>query len=66
MWDFRRRHNLNVVQLAERLGVHKSQISRWETSRRNIPLWVEKFLACLDREYEATRRNLKECTGTDR
>jgi len=56
MWDFRNRHHLNVVQLAERLGVHKSQISRWETSKRDIPLWVEKFLACLDREAAQARQ----------
>jgi DNA-binding transcriptional regulator YiaG len=48
MWNFRKRHNLTVPQLAEVLGVHKSQVSRWETSQRKIPLWVEKFLTCLD------------------
>jgi hypothetical protein len=48
IWSFRIRHNLTGSQLAERLGVHKSQISRWETMQRPIPLWMEKFLACLD------------------
>ena len=48
MWDFRRRHNLTGSDLAKILGVHKSQISRWETGQRGIPLWLEKFLACLD------------------
>ena len=48
MWIFRRRHNLTTVDLAQLLGVHKSQISRWETGQRQIPLWLEKFLQCLD------------------
>lgn len=48
MWDFRRRHNLTGSDLAKIVGVHKSQISRWETYQRRIPLWLEKFLACLD------------------
>jgi transcriptional regulator with XRE-family HTH domain len=48
IWDFRKRHNLTGLELAEMLGVHKSQISRWETGQRQIPLWLEKFLACLD------------------
>ncbi len=50
LWDFRKRHNLTVPGLAEMLGVHKSQISRWETSQRPIPPWMEKSLACLDRQ----------------
>jgi len=49
MWDFRIRHHLTGSELAEMLDVHKSQISRWETSQRPIPLWIEKFLGCLDR-----------------
>lgn len=53
MWDFRIRHDLTLVELVERLGVHKSQVSRWETGKREIPLWVEKFLACLDKEARA-------------
>ena len=72
MWDFRIRHNLTTVQLAERLGVHKSQISRWETRKRKIPLWVEKLLACLDREARTNRAtakhrtDLKERTGKEK
>lgn len=49
MWTFRRRHNLTGADLAKMLGVNKSQISRWETGQRQIPLWMEKFLECLDR-----------------
>ncbi len=49
MWDFRKRHNLTGSDLAKLLGVHKSQICRWETSHRPIPLWIEKFLSCLDK-----------------
>jgi transcriptional regulator with XRE-family HTH domain len=48
LWDFRIRHNLTGSDLAEMLGVHKSQVSRWETGQRKIPLWMEKFLACLE------------------
>lgn len=48
MWDFRRRHRLTTVELAQLLGVHKSQVSRWETGQRRIPPWLEKFLECLD------------------
>jgi len=51
LWDFRRRHNLTVPELAEMLGVHKSQISRWETSQRPIPPWMENSLhASIDKE----------------
>jgi transcriptional regulator with XRE-family HTH domain len=48
LWNFRERHNLTGTDLAEMLGVHKSQVSRWETGKRKIPLWLEKFIACLD------------------
>ena len=48
IWNFRKRHNLTGADLARILGVHKSQVSRWETGQRPIPLWLEKFLACLD------------------
>jgi transcriptional regulator with XRE-family HTH domain len=51
LWDFRKRHNLTVSELAEMLGVHKSQVSRWETDKRKIPYWLEKFLACLDATF---------------
>jgi transcriptional regulator with XRE-family HTH domain len=49
IWDFRIRHNLTGSELARLLGVHKSQVSRWETGQREIPAWLEKFLACLDK-----------------
>ncbi len=48
LWDFRKGHNLTGLELAEMLGVHKSQVSRWETGQRQIPPWLKKFLACLD------------------
>ena len=49
IWDFRKRHELTVAGLAEVLGVHKSQVSRWETGQREAPPWLPKFLAALDR-----------------
>jgi hypothetical protein len=49
IWDFRKRHDLTVAGLAEILGVHKSQVSRWETGQREPPPWLPKFLAALDK-----------------
>jgi len=57
LWDFRLRHRLSVVELAQRLGVHKSQVSRWETGQRKIPPWLEKFLGCLDDRAAGSERS---------
>ena len=46
--DFRTRHNITIAELAEKIGASTSQISSWENGRRVIPLWVGKFLNCLD------------------
>lgn len=50
LWNFRKRHNLNGKQLAEIIGVHRSQVTRWETDQQKIPMWLEKFLACLENQ----------------
>jgi DNA-binding transcriptional regulator YiaG len=55
IWNFRTRHDLTGADLARMLGVHKSQISRWETGQRESPLWLEKFLACLDQTLPSSR-----------
>jgi DNA-binding XRE family transcriptional regulator len=55
MWNFRTRHDLTGADLARMLGVHKSQICRWETGQREIPLWIEKFLTCLDQTLPGRR-----------
>jgi DNA-binding XRE family transcriptional regulator len=32
---------------AEALGVSPQAVSMWENGRREVPLWVVKFLECL-------------------
>ena len=68
--NFRKRHDLTPSALADLLGVHKSQISRWENERREPPLWLEKFLACLGEQLpepetrdETTERERLEAMG---
>lgn len=41
--SFRKRHDLTLEALAERIGVHKSTILRWET--RVVPLPVDRLAA---------------------
>ncbi len=44
LWDLRKKHNLTCAVLAEIVGVHKSQITRWETGQQKIPQWLENLL----------------------
>ena len=44
LWNFRNKHNLTCTQLAEIVGVHKSQVTRWETGKQKIPRWLSKLL----------------------
>ena len=48
IYDFRKRHNLTCSALAEMIGVHKSQVTRWEMGTQKIPAWLPKMLALLD------------------
>lgn len=52
LWDFRKRHGLTCIELADKIGVHRSNVTRWENGQQKIPLWLDKFLACLDRIKE--------------
>ena len=37
---------------AEALGVSPQAVSMWENGRREVPLWVVKFLDCLERSVK--------------
>jgi predicted transcriptional regulator len=60
LWILRQKHNLTCAALAEIVGVHKSQVTRWETGKQKIPQWLENLLRyweqverCLDGENTA-------------
>jgi DNA-binding transcriptional regulator YiaG len=46
----RRRKKLfrSQQKAAEALGVTQQALSNWETGRREVPLWLVKFLECLE------------------
>ena len=46
----RRRKKLfrSQAAAAEALGITPQAVSLWETGRRPVPLWVIKFLECLE------------------
>lgn len=48
LWNFRKRHNITCSELASKIGVHRSQVTRWENDQQKIPKWLERFLECLD------------------
>lgn len=51
LWNLRNKHNLTCAQLAEIVGVHKSQVTRWETGKQKIPFWLSNLL----RYWEASK-----------
>lgn len=59
LWDFRKRHNLTCKELADRIGVNRSNVTRWENNQQKIPLWLERFLACMDRVKELEEEKSK-------
>jgi len=42
-------------EISELLCVNQSQISRWERGFQPIPLWVEKYMGCLDEVKEMSK-----------
>lgn len=44
LWNLRNKYNLTCAQLAEIVGVHKSQVTRWETGKQKIPPWLSNLL----------------------
>jgi DNA-binding transcriptional regulator YiaG len=56
LWDLRKKHDLTCAALAGIVGVHKSQITRWETNKQKIPRWLENLL----RYWEHAKRGKKE------
>ena len=53
--NFRKRHFLNGKELAHLVGVHPSQVTRWENGNQTVPQWLENFLSCLDKQLPAQR-----------
>ena len=53
----RRRKKLFRTQAAaaEALGVTQQALSKWETGNNPIPLWLVKFLECLEEKQDTTR-----------
>ncbi len=54
LMNFRKRHFLNCRELAHLVGVHPSQVTRWEIGTQTVPQWLENFLSCLDKQLSAT------------
>lgn len=44
LWNLRKKYNLTCSALADVVGVHKSQVTRWETGKQKIPQWLVKLL----------------------
>ncbi len=44
LWILRKKYNLTCSALAEIVGVHKSQVTRWETGKQKLPQWLENLL----------------------
>ncbi len=58
LWDLRKKHNLTCAALAEIAGVHKSQVTRWETGKQKIPQWLENLLRYWEQaESRSNRKN---------
>jgi DNA-binding transcriptional regulator YiaG len=55
LMNFRKRHYLNCKELARLVGVHPSQVTRWENGMQTVPQWLENFLSCLDKQLLARR-----------
>ena len=48
--EFRRRWRLDQGELAERLGVHRVTVSKWERGRQQEPGWLRLALIGLSVE----------------
>ena len=57
--EFRMKHNLSGSELAQLLGVHKSQVTRWETRRQKIPRWIENFFRLIELSGKPVREVLQ-------
>lgn len=46
---------MTQTELAKKIGVDQSQVSRWERGVQPIPVWVEKLIECLFNEKRETK-----------
>ena len=61
--EYRMRHKLSCQELADLLGVHKSQVTRWETKHQKIPRWIENYFLLIEfsgKPIPEIRRIIKE------
>lgn len=48
--EWRERHGWSLRQMADRLGVNYSAVSRWEQGKRRVPNLLDRALHDLERE----------------
>lgn len=46
--QFRKSTGWSQKKLAKELGVIQQAISKWESGKRKIPLYIEKLIECLE------------------
>jgi transcriptional regulator with XRE-family HTH domain len=47
--DLRKQNGWTQEELAELLGVHQSQVSRWESGKTPVPDHIVKLIECLEK-----------------
>lgn len=55
--ELRKQKGWTQARLAEELGCHQSQVSRWESGKRPVPKWVKKSIA-RRRRWAENQRNM--------
>jgi transcriptional regulator with XRE-family HTH domain len=51
----KREHRLSRSEVARRLGVHRSSVTRWAKGQQAAPSWLERALRDVERECRAAR-----------
>lgn len=52
---YRIKHKMTQRQLADKIGIDQSQVSRWEAGETPVPKWLENLIKC----WEEIQNNKK-------